>query len=183
MIWFTSDTHFGHTSILGLVGRPWSDVDAMDEALIKAWNLRVKPDDTVYHLGDFSFALRHRTAVIFSQLAGRKHLLIGNHDEQRSSVLTLPWVTIERLAYLRHAKHRFILCHYPIESWRGMHHGSYMLHGHSHGSLRSRLARRFDVGVDVTAWGFAPVSIDTIMELGGPQAPSVVDHHVVHHTD
>lgn len=55
MIWFTSDTHFGHANALAFCKRPWDDVDAMNDALVERINERVAPDDVLYHLGDFSF--------------------------------------------------------------------------------------------------------------------------------
>jgi calcineurin-like phosphoesterase family protein len=41
--WFTSDTHFGHASILTFCARPFADIVAHDEALIANWNARVAP--------------------------------------------------------------------------------------------------------------------------------------------
>ena len=35
MIWFTSDTHFGHENMLRLADRPWSTVGQMNDA----WSL------------------------------------------------------------------------------------------------------------------------------------------------
>ena len=53
--WFTSDTHFGHKNIIEYCKRPFSSVEQMNEMLIKKWNNKVKVDDIVFHLGDFSF--------------------------------------------------------------------------------------------------------------------------------
>lgn len=47
MIWFTSDTHFGHAAIVTHCHRPFRDVDDMDNYILNRLNLCVKPDDTL----------------------------------------------------------------------------------------------------------------------------------------
>ena len=41
MIYFTADTHFGHANAVWMCGRPYPDVEVMNEAMIAAWNERV----------------------------------------------------------------------------------------------------------------------------------------------
>jgi calcineurin-like phosphoesterase family protein len=53
-IWFTSDTHFGHSNIIQYSNRPFASVQSMDEVLINNWNQLVRPQDIIYHLGDFT---------------------------------------------------------------------------------------------------------------------------------
>ena len=54
MIFFTSDTHFNHKAIISYCSRPFESVEEMNDRLIDNWNQVVKPNDTVYHLGDFA---------------------------------------------------------------------------------------------------------------------------------
>lgn len=53
MIYLISDTHFGQdTKGLKLIfERPFNQKENIEE-LIKRWNIVVKDDDEVYHLGD-----------------------------------------------------------------------------------------------------------------------------------
>ena len=69
--------------IIALGKRPFPDRDsrAMDEGLIGLWNARVRPDDDVWHLGDFAFGAKGaRLRAIFERLNGNKRLVRGNHD-------------------------------------------------------------------------------------------------------
>lgn len=78
-IWFISDTHFGHENIIYYAGRPFEGATEMDEELIDAWNARVRPDDLVYHLGDFAMDAKHGVAIR-RNLNGAIRLIVGNHD-------------------------------------------------------------------------------------------------------
>jgi calcineurin-like phosphoesterase family protein len=78
-IYFTSDTHFYHTNTLRYCGRPFFTRQQCDEAMIARWNSIVKPEDTVYHLGDVAMHIKPM-ARILPRLNGRKILIVGNHD-------------------------------------------------------------------------------------------------------
>jgi calcineurin-like phosphoesterase family protein len=79
----TADPHYRHSRIIWFAARPFQDVDAMQEALIRCWNLTVGPDDTVLLLGDFILMEREQAPGIVRQLNGSIHLLRGNHDRWR----------------------------------------------------------------------------------------------------
>ena len=83
MIWFTSDTHFGHENMLRLSDRPWSTVAQMNEAMVANINSKVAADDELYILGDFSFKMTVQDAYELrkSIACKRVHLLPGNHDK------------------------------------------------------------------------------------------------------
>lgn len=79
-VWFTSDTHFAHTNILRFCDRPFANTDEMDEYIIRKWNELVKPDDTVFHLGDVAWGGSGVWVRVLDRLNGHKVLIIGNHD-------------------------------------------------------------------------------------------------------
>jgi len=79
-VFFTSDLHLGHARINELSGRPFSNVPAMNAALIKAWNARVTDADTVWVLGDVCMGKLDDSLALIPLLAGRKLLMPGNHD-------------------------------------------------------------------------------------------------------
>lgn len=166
MIYFTSDTHYYHMKMAH--HRGFDSVVEMNEALIKAHNDRVLPNDTVYHLGDVSFAGARRTIEVLERLNGKLKLVPGNHDEGMSGIVKTYFELLQPIEYLRlqhgDQKLRIVLSHFPILSWRNAHHGAIHLHGHSHGTLRfpNPSARIMDVGVDANE-GLAPVSLDEVL--------------------
>lgn len=78
----TSDTHMGHARIAEFVGRPWlgQPIEAMNEALIAAWNAVVSPADEVIHYGDLALGVLTDSLAAVARLNGRKFLIPGNHD-------------------------------------------------------------------------------------------------------
>ncbi len=159
-VWFTSDTHFGHAGALGRFARPFDGVAAMDAAMIDRWNDRVRPEDEVWHLGDF--ALRHgpeRMRDILDALNGTKRLIAGNNDGPPTKRLP-GWAEVADYAEVRAEDGTLlILGHYAFRTWNGMYKGAWNLHGHSHGQLKG-MTRQVDVGVDV--WDFRPVTFAEI---------------------
>lgn len=157
-IWFVSDTHFGHKNIIKYCGRPYADTGEMDAALLDNWNKVVKPEDTVWHLGDVAF---HNHEII-GQLNGFINLVPGNHDHERRKKVE-PFVDKwhDEVVYLEiDSKRKFTLCHYPFESWRREY--PFHLHGHSHGTAGVHRVR-LDVGVDATKL-MRPMHIDEVMQ-------------------
>ena len=79
-IFFTSDTHFGHSKIINYCKRPFSSIEEHDKTLIQNWNNVVGQDDTVFHLGDFAYGNSQFISNIIKQLNGNIILIKGNHD-------------------------------------------------------------------------------------------------------
>ena len=84
-IYIVSDTHFYHNNIIKYCDRPFKDIEAMNELIIKNWNSIVDNDDIVLHLGDFGFGSKEQLSNIGQQLKGHKILLVGNHDVRKGS--------------------------------------------------------------------------------------------------
>lgn len=170
MIWFTSDTHFGHERVLQFCDRPWDNIQSMNNALIAEINKWVAPDDTLYHLGDYSFKMTVEDAANLRKRIRCKdiHLVPGNHDKDWTQP-AINWAfTVEKpICVLKIEKQKLVLSHYPMADWQGMAHGSFHLHGHIHSSgvqynelNRIQGLYRYDVGVDAN--NCRPVSLDGI---------------------
>lgn len=153
----------------------------MDEAIVARWNARIGPDDEVWHLGDVWVKGDRPPSELLPRLAGRKHLIIGNHDEKRADVLEAlrpHFVEVAHIHTLEAGGQRIALCHYPLRDWWKMGDGAWHLFGHVHGELDAAPhGRSMDVGVD--SHGFAPVSLD---EVAARLAPRPVESERVRTT-
>ena len=174
-IYWTSDTHFGHKSILHLgTGRPFSSVEEMDEAMIARWNERVDWDDDIWFLGDFTFYNSTKTSEVLSRLQGRKHLIWGNHDKPLKNKLSF-FESEQHYKEITVNGQKIIMFHYPIESWHSVGQGSWHLHGHCHNNLPQTDMARLDIGVDghdFTPWSFEEIARELKNRTGLPG-----DHH------
>lgn len=178
---YTSDTHFGHELVAR--DRGFNSVSEHDEELARRWNEAVRPEDTVWVLGDVALGKRVETLAIFERLNGTKHLVWGNHDncgtQQNHSwtyhALYLQYFkTIQPFAVHRIAGQKVMLSHYPYTSdrpdlearnmqYRLRDEGRFLLHGHLHSPVQRTSAREIHVGLD--AWDLVPVTQHVIAQL------------------
>jgi calcineurin-like phosphoesterase family protein len=152
----------------------------MNEAMVERWNSVVTDKDIVWHLGDFSFGNFVATQDILKRLNGHKHFIKGNHDEvfdTEGGYLYKYFESVQDYKRIKIDRQYLILAHYPILSWHGAHKGSWMIHGHCHGSVNhlNKDTTRIDVGVD--NFDYTPVSFEGIKELLSQKEYLVVDHH------
>lgn len=173
-LFFTADLHFGHRAMVERGWRPYANIDEMDETLIYNWNTTVGLNDYVFILGDFSFRPAGRTLEYIGTLHGRKHLILGNHDNLSQYALSL-FDLVTPYHEIRYNSEYLVLCHYPLRSWHRMHYGSWNLHGHTHNNIKDKWRRQVDVGVD--CWNYKPVHIDTILSSPQPEHSTYCDHH------
>ena len=174
MTFYTSDLHLGHENIIKLCGRPFAHVAQMNEKLIENWNRKVKKLDTVYILGDL-FWNKATARELLPRLAGKKILLVGNHDESwvKDKELRAGFAEVELMITRNLNCHPLTLCHYPLLEWHasrkdGSRKLGYLVHGHIHNAMRPEyrfLFRKFNTlnaGVDIN--GFAPVTFEEMVE-------------------
>ena len=171
MIFFTSDTHFGHDNIIKYCNRPYGSAAAMDFDLIKNWNTTVSESDTIYVLGDFIWGKdKLKIAGRVRGLNGQIILVRGNHDrdviyEVEKLIGNPSKFKVVDYLELKCEGYKFVMSHYPITSWNGAATGSIDLHGHSHGMIPST-NQQYDVGVDANNHKYKPISvIDLISNL------------------
>jgi calcineurin-like phosphoesterase family protein len=164
--WITSDHHFRHANIIKYTNRPYADVMEMDDELVSVWNNFVDPQDTVWHLGDFTLGGKELAAYYFGRLNGHINIL-GNpwhHDSRWINGMTgatgfssksgwmpylfSPIVVLEEVDTNEDGDSiPAVLCHYQLLNWDRQHYGSLHFFGHSHGVSAPR-HNCLDVGVD-----------------------------------
>jgi calcineurin-like phosphoesterase family protein len=117
MNWVTADHHFGHTNIIAYEARPFASAPEMDAVLVERWNRVVRPDDTVFHLGDFALAPKSRIRELVAVLHGRKVLVRGNHDGSARRMLDCGFDEVHDgpvVLYGDGPEVRLLLSHWPI---------------------------------------------------------------------
>ncbi len=195
-VFFTSDFHIGHYSVIKFDKRPFQDLNTMNQNLIDNWNSVVSDNDIVFFLGDLSYKCNPKTVKWFvSQLKGKIHFVMGNHDryEDISKLgrfeniygdrTTLGGATIQiRDEDVKNGWQDIVLCHYAILSWNKAHYGSWHLHGHSHQSLTQNpdmnwFYKRKVIDVGCNGWDYKPISYQEIKNIMNTREIKPVDHH------
>lgn len=173
-IFFTSDLHFSHKNIIKHANRPFSDVQEMNEAIVKNWNQKVPKSATVFVLGDFSLGDPLTSIKLIRQLNGLKHLVVGNHDKFLNPSY---WTSINDVVEINYHGIAFFMSHYAHKVWNKSHYGTIHLYGHSHGSLPDDpTSLSMDVGID-TAKDFSPYSFEEIIDIMKTKTFIPKDHH------
>lgn len=134
MNYYISDMHLGHKNVIKFDGRPFENIEEMNEILIERWNAKVKDEDDVWILGDFCYRSDKDPSFYLKRLKGKKHLVIGNHDKvtvKSGSVLRY-FESVERLQHIKDGEHNVILCHFPLATWNAIRRGSFHVYGHIH---------------------------------------------------
>lgn len=132
-VFFISDTHFGHEGINNFVHhdetplRPFASYHEADGIMCENWCKVVKPNDTVYHLGDVAFT-KHSLMVI-GLLPGKKRLIRGNHDNYHTGL----YLKVFDEVYGTKQREGFWLTHAPMHEACVMEDRVKLnIHGHLH---------------------------------------------------
>lgn len=168
MVYYISDTHFGHENIIRLCNRPFQSVEEMNAALLANWNRRVKGNDTVYILGDLFYKCEDPEPIL-QQLKGKKRLILGNHDGSWMTKLDASryFESIDLMLETSVGNYSVTLCHYPLVTWKHEQ-KAYMIHGHIHLDtstdfwplLRAR-ERVLNAGAEINA--YRPVTLEELI--------------------
>jgi calcineurin-like phosphoesterase family protein len=196
MIYFTSDTHYGHKNIVrgvtswpeGNQCRDFKTLEEHNEKLVESINSVVGQDDILYHLGDWSFGgveniFKFRERIICNTV----HLILGNHDEHiyknRDNCQEV-FQSVNSYLEIEIEKNFIVLSHWPMKIWNKYHKGSWQLYGHCHNNLKpdewwtkQNRRRTMDIGVDTN--GLMPYSYEDLKRIMDKidDYPKDLDHH------
>lgn len=173
-VFFTSDTHFCHAAIVNYCDRPFLTAEEMNEAIIGNWNSVVRPEDTVFHLGDFGFGPSEKLKDIFQRLNGEIYLIMDNHDFRQTRRVLSMFKKVHLEMLIEVEKTKIILNHYPMLCYSGSNRSDvWQLFGHVHtrektggydaGRLQHLFPTQYDVGVDNNY--FTPVSFKNLKQI------------------
>jgi len=162
-IWFTADTHFSHVNIIRYCSRPFKNAHEMNKTLTDNWNKLVKPEDTVYHLGDVSF----NPQKCVDKLNGKIILIYGNHDKRKYNYL---YHKVMQTHEMKIGEFKCLLTHVPMIDDKFYKKGRLpdislaknyknIICGHVHERWKVN-GKHINVGVDV--WDMKPIHINEL---------------------
>ena len=172
-IWFTSDLHMMHNKGFLFEPRGFSNTEDMCEVLVENWNKVVKPEDTVYDLGDMALTDVQAAAKYIKRLNGKHMWIRGNHDTDNKVdyLMDYCWDKLYFIGWadvLKDGKFRFYMSHYPTltANYDDKKFSQHVisLHGHTHQRtnwLHADNPFMYHVGVD--SHNNTPVNIDEVL--------------------
>lgn len=171
MIFYTSDLHFGHENVIKYCNRPFKSTDEMDGCLIKNWNSRVMPNDTVFIVGDLIYRTTKSPEWYLQQLHGTKYLIRGNHErylDNETFDSSRYFADVSQYMVISDGGKRIVLFHYPICEWYGMNRGNLHIFGHVHSpnsptfKIMCQRDGAYDTGVDLNF--YMPVTLEELIK-------------------
>lgn len=187
MIYFTTDTHLGHSNLVVGVSswegldrcRPFGTIEEHDATIIDNINSRVRKNDTLYHLGDFAISSNANIIAYRDRIRCQNiHLIYGNHDEpiRKRKILRNLFSSCNDILRINHERQAIILCHYAMRVWYKSHRGTWMLCGHSHGSLNLENCGKI-LDICPENHNYTPWSFSEVYDYMSSRNIEKVDHH------
>ena len=181
-VFFTSDWHLNHKRIKEFCphSRKGDTPEQMTDMILTNVDKQTKRGDIIYNIGDISFGTEEQTvkALVDIKKMGVQHFLIlGNHDKRirDSTGLRSRFDWVGDMKCITLGNQVIVMNHFPYAIWDRCHHGSWHLHGHSHGGYQQP-GKCMDVGIDTRTSGDMKMwsydEVDQIMKF-----QSIVRHH------
>jgi len=161
----TSDTFFGREQIIKKAKRPFKSVAEMNATLIKNWNNVVTDDDVVYHLGNFAWDPLTAEKVLH-ELNGELRFVLGEYDDALIETCEFfDGITILDNQICEEIELKAVLCHWPLELWRGKSRGIFHFHGASLKTMKTDISKMNRVNVCCDLFKYTPQNIEDLYEM------------------
>lgn len=134
--YFSSDYHWGHKNVLKYDNRPFETIEDHDKCIVENHNKIVKPTDHFWFIGDLSLGDLKQAELMLRSMNGIKHFIKGNHDHDETIDIYKRCGAYygEQITIVIDGQ-KIINNHCRMYVWPNSHHGSWNVHGHSHGAL------------------------------------------------
>lgn len=116
-IWVTSDWHFNHDKSFIWKTRGFESVEEMNQEIVRRHNELVRPEDTVYVLGDLCLSTDiGGNKNLIESMNGKLHIIVGNHDTIKRQEM---YETCSNVSYISHSylmyksKPMILFSHFP----------------------------------------------------------------------
>ena len=134
--WMTSDLHFGHSNIIGYSDRPFRDDKHQTDVLLQLMR-KIPDDEFVVIVGDICMGNYEAGVELVKQLPGRKILVNGNHDLDKTGKCRLAregiFEAVVPFLFWKGLKDTSIMVtHYPVVEYFPMPVKLINYHGHLH---------------------------------------------------
>lgn len=160
-IFLISDMHLFHRNIAEYANRPYG----WQDRIINNWNQIVKPNDTVLHLGDFTFGNKEMTANIVEQLPGKIYNLKGNHDRRGIKWFDNVGVTLIKKPFIVDCPDESIRFYFSHRPQSDVPPGTVSIAGHTHekGKFVSESKNGIHINVSVEQIDYRPIRLSSLM--------------------
>ena len=169
MNFYIADTHIGHSNVIRFDDRPFYTVEEMDSVLMTNWNNKVSDDDDIYIIGDLIYRTNKDFSEYLDNLNGKKHLIVGNHDEKllKDKRFRSYFVEIADIKQIFDKDRKVVLCHYPMVEWPSYFRGAYHLFGHIHNNQNDAWSvmktKENAINVGCMLNGYEPLTLDELI--------------------
>lgn len=131
-LFFISDHHLGFDNILKYESelRPFDNIEDHNEWIIERHNMVVGPNDVTFFLGDVA---RHSSDLaLLDRMAGRKRLILGNHDDLPLEEYSRYFEKVHWLKKKGGEGKAHWITHIPVHPCEFEYRVQFNIHGHLH---------------------------------------------------
>jgi len=133
-------------------------LEVHNECLIRNWNKVVKPEDTVWFLGDLAMGNKANIKDFIKKLNGHKRMIMGNHDNlPLAAYLDGGFEYVSKYPII--LKDFFVLSHAPL-AYMNDNMPFFNIYGHVHGNSMYNTHTEHSQCVCVERQNFRPIQIE-----------------------